>query len=257
MSKFLGYALTFGAGIAAAKIFQWKPVSTGGHSHEHHTPGSKMTMKGHILDMGARMAGHFAPVNTIHQHVCGFHFYSGEMHRQLVAHHYCSHINQDVRQCVIYDSDRPDARLIGVEYIISEDLFEKLSPEEKKLWHSHVYEVKSGTLVAPGVPDIAEKEVMKELVNTYGKTFHTWQVDRGDPLPLGVPQLMMAFVADGQLNQDLLRQRDEYYKISSAEKKKQRDDIEEPKDNKGADAWLKSGKAVQLTTTETKVKLSK
>lgn len=68
---------------------------------------------------------------------------------------------------------------------------------------------------------------------------------------------MMAFVADGQLSEDLIRQRDEYYKISSAEKKKQREDIEEPKDNKGADAWLKSGKAVQLTTTETKVKLSK
>lgn len=95
------------------------------------------------------------------------------MSRQLIAHHYCSHINQDVRQCVIYDSDRPDARLIGVEYIISEDLFNALPAEEKKLWHSHVHEVKSGQLVAPGVPDIAEKEVMKELINTYGKTFHS------------------------------------------------------------------------------------
>lgn len=57
------------------------------------------------------------------------------MNRQLIAHHYCSHINQDVRQCVIYDSDRPDARLIGIEYIISEELFNQLSTEEKKLWH--------------------------------------------------------------------------------------------------------------------------
>jgi hypothetical protein len=91
----------------------------------------------------------------------------------LIAHHYCSHINQDVRQCVIYDSDRADARLIGIEYIISEDLFNQLSSDEKKLWHSHIYEVKSGQLIAPGVPDIAEKEVMKEIVNTYGKTFHS------------------------------------------------------------------------------------
>ena len=100
-------------------------------------------------------------------------FILGDMTRQVVAHHYCSHINQDVRQCVIYDSDRPDARLIGVEYIISEDLFNALPAEEKKLWHSHVHEVKSGQLIAPGVPDIAEKEVMKELINTYGKTFHS------------------------------------------------------------------------------------
>ena len=30
--------------------------------------------------------------------------------RQVVAHHYCAHINQDMRQCVIYDSDKKDAR---------------------------------------------------------------------------------------------------------------------------------------------------
>jgi hypothetical protein len=192
------------------------------------------------------------------------------MNRQLIAHHYCSHINQDVRQCVIYDSDRPDARLIGIEYIISEDLFESLSAEEKKLWHSHVHEVKSGELIAPGVPDIAEKEVMKDIIQTYGKTFHSescidvrrrtesfylaWQVDRGDPLPLGVPQLMMAFVEDGQLREDLRRQRDEYYKISAKEKKQQRADLAVGKMNLGADAWKKSGKAVQLTTSESKMK---
>lgn len=67
---------------------------------------------------------------------------------------------------------------------------------------------------------------------------------------------MMAFVADGQLKDELLQQRDEYYKVSSLEKKKQRADIPEPKIDSGADAWTKSGKAVQLTTTEKKVKLS-
>ncbi|CAF1430048.1 unnamed protein product [Adineta ricciae] len=265
MRRFLGLAVAFGAGLGAAKLTQWKPVSSeqqsSGHQHDHHhhqhTPGSKMTLKGHVLDMGARMAGHFAPVNTIHQHVCGFHFYSGDMTRQLIAHHYCSHINQDVRQCVIYDSDRPDARLIGVEYIISEELFNQLPAEEKKLWHSHVYEVKSGTLVTPGVPDVAEREVMKELIHTYGKTFHTWQIDRGDPLPLGVPQLMMAFNQDGQLNPELVRQRDEYYKISAEEKKRSRADIQTPAVNKDADAWSKSGKAVQVTITESKMKLVK
>jgi hypothetical protein len=82
-------------------------------------------------------------------------------------------------------------------------------------------------------------------------------VDRGDPLPLGVPQLMMAFIQDGQLNEELVRQRDEYYKISFEEKKRLRADIEDPKDTKGADAWSKSGRAVQLTTSESKMKLTK
>lgn len=30
---------------------------------------------------------------------------------------------------------------IGIEYIVSEKLFESLSPDEQKLWHSHDYEV--------------------------------------------------------------------------------------------------------------------
>lgn len=76
-------------------------------------------------------------------------------------------------------------------------------------------------------------------------------------MPLGVPQLMMAFLQDGQVNEDLVRQRDDYYKISSEEKRRLRADIEAPKENKGADVWSKSGKAVQLTTSESKVKLRK
>src|SRR5207253_1902054 len=80
----------------------------------------------------------------------------------------------------------------------SAEIFETRSPEEKKLWHSHNYEVKSGVLTAPDMPDAAEKDLVKALIGTYGKTWHTWQVDRGDKLPLGIPQLMMAFTADGQ-----------------------------------------------------------
>jgi len=67
----------------------------------------------------------------------------------------------------------------------------------------------------------------------------------------------MAFIQDGQLNEELVRQRDEYYKISFEEKKRLRADIEDPKDIKGADAWSKSGRAVQLTTSESKMKLTK
>ena len=48
-------------------------------------------------------------------------------------------------------------------------------------------QVMSGQLYAPGVPDTAELVEMRKLVDTYGKTWHTWQVDRGDTLPLGEP----------------------------------------------------------------------
>src|SRR5882724_12091268 len=193
----------------------------------------------------ASASANFPPIGDIHAHVCGIHFYSGDMARQIIAEHYCSHFSDEVLQCVLYDSNKPGARLIGVEYIVSAKIFESLPPEEKKLWHSHNYEVKSGVLTAPGMADAAEKDLMKVLISTYGKTWHTWQVDRGDKLPLGIPQLMMAFTADGQLNAKVAAERNSLYPISVAAKKAARADIADAKIDPGADAWQK-GTAVQL-----------
>src|SRR5437762_12385575 len=190
-------------------------------------------------------SANFPPIGDIHAHVCGIHFYSGDMARQIIAEHYCSHLSDEVLQCVIYDSNKPGARLIGIEYIVSAKIFESLPAEEKKLWHSHNYEVKSGVLTAPGASEAAEKDLMKVLIGTYGKTWHTWQVDRGDKLPLGIPQLMMAFTKDGQLDPKIAAERDALYSVSMAAKKTARSDIPDAKVDSGADAWQK-GPAVQL-----------
>jgi hypothetical protein len=186
----------------------------------------------------------FPPIGDIHAHVCGIHFYNGDMSRQVIAEHYCAHLSDEVLECVIYDSDKPGARLIGIEYIVSAKIFESLPAEEKKLWHSHNYEVKSGVLTAPGMADAAEKDLMKVLIGTYGKTWHTWQVDRGDKLPLGIPQLMMGFTADGQAKVKIVAERDKLYGSSDA-KKAARADIADVKLDPGSDAWQK-GAVVQL-----------
>ena len=118
------------------------------------------------------------PLAAMSTYLNGFHFYADDMGRQVEAHHFCTHLAHDMHQCVIYDSNKPGARLIGIEYIVSEERFRRLPDEEKRLWHSHHYEVKSGELVAPGIPELAERTYFADLVSTYGKTFHTWQVDR-------------------------------------------------------------------------------
>src|ERR1700682_368614 len=169
-----------------------------------------------------------APISAIGAHVCGIHFYSGNMKRQLIAQHYCAHLSDEVLQCVLYDSEKKDARLIGVEYIVSAKIFESLPADEKKFWHSHNYEVKSGALTEPGAPEAAEKDLMKVLIGTYGKTWHTWQVASGDKLPLGIPQLMMGFTADGQAKAAIVSERDKLYG-SSAAKKAARADIADVK----------------------------
>ena len=177
------------------------------------------------------------PIRAVHARVCGFHFYSGDMKRAVRVDHYCSHLNPDVFQCIIYDSNAVNARLIGVEYIISEAIFLQLPPEEKKLWHSHRYEVMSGLLLAPGLSAEAEAALMKELVSTYGKTWHLWQVDRGDKLPLGLPKLMMGFTADGQVDPSLVEERNRELKVDAAEIRARRTDLPVRPIAEGADGW--------------------
>jgi len=233
-------AVASGIGLAAAK---------GRTSAIDDTPECSAATSGTAVgsEGGAKPSQGESPLSAIDEHVCGLHFYSGDINRQVLAQHYCSHVSRDVRQCVIYDSDKKHARLVGIEYIISAKLFKELPAEEKKLWHSHVYEVKSGQLIAPRIPEAAEKQVMEGLVGTYGKTWYTWQVDRGDKVPLGIPQLMMAFTADGQAHPQLLAECDAEYGVSSEEKRKSRADIVSPAIQVGADAW-QQGEAIQLQT---------
>jgi hypothetical protein len=209
-------------------------------------PGEQETAKTKLLEQGAALMQGHPPVGALNAYLDGFHFYNGNMHGQMEAHHYCSVINEDVIQCVIYDGNVPDAKIMGVEYIVSAKLFKDLPEQEKALWHSHVHEVKSGQLIAPGIPDVAEKELMKKLISTYGKTFHTWHTDLHKTLPLGVPQVMMGFTADGQADTRMVQQRDRTFGVSSEEKKKDRADIPTPAIDPGADAW-RHGRIVQLS----------
>ncbi|KAI9141621.1 hypothetical protein BKA69DRAFT_1109520 [Paraphysoderma sedebokerense] len=213
---------------------------------------SSTSITSKVLGTGATLLQSFAPLDPVCQHICGFHIYSGEPKRQVEAHHYCMHLNEDMRQCLIFDGHQEGARLIGVEYIISRKLFEALPEEEKKYWHSHVYEVKGGVIHMPsrtGVPRAvirpAEKAEMEKLVDTYGKTFHFWQIDRGDPLPYGPPQLMMALTNSSMDNPTLMKSRDERFKVSLPELRKEREYIPAVEKAKGCDTWEK-GQVWQL-----------
>ncbi|HET8696076.1 MAG TPA: OBAP family protein [Gammaproteobacteria bacterium] len=208
-------------------------------------PGGPESAKARALEAGAQVLQNKPPIESLNAYLDGFHFYSGNMSAQTEAHHYCSFVNDDVTQCVIYDGNEPAAKLMGVEYIVSEQLFAALPEAEKPLWHSHVYEVKSGQLVAPGIPQLAEHELMEKLVHTYGKTWHLWHTDMGNTLPLGVPQLMMGFTEDGQADPALTAARDRRLGSSTAERKAAREDIPAPPVSPGANGW-QHGNAIQI-----------
>ena len=208
-------------------------------------PGKPATPSTRTLEAGAALLQSRPPIDALNAYLDGFHFYNGHPDVQMEAHHYCAILNEEVIQCVIYDGNRKDAKLMGVEYIISEAQFNTLPAPEKALWHSHVHEVKSGQLVAPGIPEVAEHALMEKLVHTYGKTWHTWHTDLDKRLPLGVPQLMMGFTADGQADPRMVAERDKRLGIDSTEKKKARADIPAPPIAPGADAW-RQGTVIQI-----------
>lgn len=201
------------------------------------SPGGKKNVKDKLLNNGADLLQQKPPLKRFDTYLDGFHFYSGNLKAQMEAHHYVSQLNNDVYQVLIFDGNRSDAKLMGVEYIITQRLFKQLPSEEKHLWHSHRYEVKSGELIAPGIPQKAEHELMEKLVSTYGKTIHTWHTDQDRTLPLGAPMLMMGFTKDGQLNQKLLTDRDRRFKVSTQEKRQDRAVIAEPLIDSEANAW--------------------
>ncbi|MDR7302417.1 OBAP family protein [Haloactinomyces albus] len=179
------------------------------------------------LETGAELLQTAAPLKDFDVYVVGFHCVKGEPDNQMEAHHYCRVVNDDLLQCVLFDGNTREANLIGIEYIISESLFDSLPGDERGYWHPHNYEILSGQLVAPGLPDVAEKAFFKQLMNSYGKTWHTWHTGRHDggpgaALPLGDPKLMWSFNRDGECHESLKTDRDQAMGLDVARKHAER-----------------------------------
>lgn len=183
-----------------------------------------------LLSAGADVLQRATPLRGFDAYVVGFHPAKDDPAMQMEAHHFCRQVNDDLIQCVLFDGNR-DANLIGVEYIISERLHATLPEEEQAYWHPHNYEILSGTLIAPGLPAVAEKALMRVLLNSYGKTWHTWHTGRhdrpgeADQVPLGDPTLMWSFNGDGQMDPSLVQDRDENMALDSTARRKERADL--------------------------------
>lgn len=209
-----------------------------GTSITHKTSQPKVTPEGDpksaktkTLETGAMMLQSNAPLQGFDVYLVGFHPMKEKPELQMEAHHFCHQVNQDFAQCVLFDSNAPTANMNGVEYIISEKLFDRLPAEEKKYWHPHNGEILSGQLVAPGIPKVAEKALMKDKMNSYGKTWHVWNTGHeghpADKLPLGDPMLAWSFNRDGEAMPGLVEMRDRKMGIDSSQVRKERADLQQ------------------------------
>jgi len=162
-----------------------------------------------------------SPLGGFHLFLCAFHIAKKDPQLVIEAHHYCMPLEDEVHQCIIFDSNGKKPRILGVEYIISDKLYRKLPDGEKKYYHPHTYEVTAGLLTAPHLKGEHEHKLMAGLLTTWGKTWHTWP-DPKTALPMGEPLLMWSASRDGQVSPEMLAARDSQLKISTPEIRKRR-----------------------------------
>jgi hypothetical protein len=205
---------------------------TGGTPVEPETrpPGAEESGKTDVLEAGAAAMQNNGPLAKMDVYLVGFHPMKEEPAHQMEAHHFCRQVNEDFAQCALFDGNTVDANLNGIEYIISEKIFDQLPAGERQYWHPHNAEILSGQLVAPNLPKVAEKELMKSKMNSYGKTWHTWHtrdgMGKGDALPLGPAMLAWSFNRDGEALAGLVEGRDNAMKISSGQLREERRDLQ-------------------------------
>ena len=169
------------------------------------------------------------PIGKISMHLVGFHPAKDDPMMQMESHHFCNQLTEDLAQCVLYDGDGDEARLHGIEFIISEKLYTTLPEEERLYWHPHNYEILSGTLRLPRVPDVAEKAALADKMNSYGKTWHVWKTgvfgEPADALPLGPAHLAWSFNFDGEAKPGMIEARDKRMGLDTAAARADRADL--------------------------------
>ncbi len=162
---------------------------------------SNKSLKTMTLEAGARLLQDKSPVMELQTYLDGFHNSKreanlpGEQQHQMRVSHYCQNLSEDFIQCAVYDGNMKMSHLIGIEYVVSDRVYASLPDEEKNYWHSHVGEVDSGLVMAPGIPDAAHKALMDRLRSTHGKTWNVWDIQKAE-LPVGEPVLMWSIEPD-------------------------------------------------------------
>lgn len=167
------------------------------------------------------------PMTGPFAHFCGIHMAKKDPKFQLVVQHYCvahssGHEGGDAMfQCVLFDSVEKNAKLLGVEYLISDKAYRALPQDEKKYWHAHTYEVLGGGLIAPAMSAEEELKFMKVVITTWGKAWHTWP-DPKTAVPLGEPLLIWSLMADGQADEKVVAARDKEFGCTTAKIREKR-----------------------------------
>ncbi|HZZ81396.1 MAG TPA: DUF1264 domain-containing protein [Gemmataceae bacterium] len=117
----------------------------------------------------------------------GIHLMRDDPSEARIAYHFCKPVSADLNQCILYDGRGPEARLIGIEYLVSDAVYQSMPDEEKVFWHDHTFEVDKQLLKSLTQSGAEEKKTLAHVRTMWGKVYHTW-VD-GKTYPRGPARL--------------------------------------------------------------------
>ena len=117
--------------------------------------------------------------------------------------HFCKPNDKIMMVCQLYDSNSPNATLIGVEYMITTDAYKKIPDRDKPNWHYHKEEF-APTRADPKLPMLSEQQqnaTLKTLAESYGKVIITWNPNDNAPIyPAQEIQVQHPFMVNATVN---------------------------------------------------------
>lgn len=104
------------------------------------------------------------------------------------VHHWCKTINAQLIECLLFDSDKANANLIGIETIVTKDVWETFSEQQKKEWHDHATEIIEAEATLPDTPPEEAAKIVEFLKGTRGRVAYIWNFPK-DNYPVARPFL--------------------------------------------------------------------
>lgn len=127
----------------------------------------------------------------------GVHLQKDQPTNAQTAYHFCKPLNDNVNQCLLYDGTGPNARLIGVEYLVSDEIYRKMPETERAYWHDHKYEVDAHLIRSLTQSGEDEAKTLAKVRTLWGKVYHTWVA--GADYPEGPAKLFWSVTGEKPL----------------------------------------------------------
>jgi Protein of unknown function (DUF1264) len=101
-------------------------------------------------------------------------------------HHYCKAVSDTVIECLIYDTDAPNALLTQVEYFVAKSVTTANVPLAtwNKFYHDHAIEIAGGRVKVLDADEATTKKIVEIASKTDGIVYSLWP--EGAKAPNGV-----------------------------------------------------------------------